>query len=212
MKTKNQKNLFAALSFLSAFAAWTVVICFVDVENIGPLDSRVGLSAINGAVRNLFGVHMSLYTVTDWLGLVPIGFAAGFAIIGLAQWIRRGRLLNVDRSIIALGVFYLVVIAIYLLFEIAVVNYRPVLIDGRLEASYPSSTTVLSISVMATSMIQLCGRIKKELFRRCAIIAISAFILFMVLGRLFSGVHWFSDIIGGILLSAGLVELYRYFK
>ena len=151
---------------------------------------------------------MSLYTVTDWLGLVPIAFAIGFALLGLIQWVKRKHLRQVDFSILVLGGFYLRVMAAYVLFEVFVINYRPVLINGCLEASYPSSTTMLVLCVMPTTLMQLNARIKSQTLKRWVGFGITAFILFMVIGRLLSGVHWFTDIIGGALLSAGLVMLY----
>ena len=153
---------------------------------------------------------MALYTVTDWLGLVPVGFGLGFAVWGLAQWIRRKRLRQVDFSLLALGGFYLVVLGVYLLFETVVINYRPVLIDGYLEASYPSSTTLLVLCVMPTSVMQVRRRIQNPVWRKGLCLLLTAFTAFMVVGRLLSGVHWFSDIVGGGLLSAGLVLLYRW--
>ena len=193
---------------LAVFVLWTVLICFVDVQAIGPEGSSVGFSTINGFIHELTGVNWFLYTATDWLGLVPIGVAFGFAVLGLVQWIKRKSLLKVDRSILTLGGFYIVVMAVYILFEIVVINYRPTLINGHLEASYPSSTTMLVMCVMPTAMMQLRARIKNDLFRRCVMFAIAVFIAFMVIGRLVSGVHWISDIIGGVLLSAGLVMMY----
>lgn len=151
---------------------------------------------------------MALYTVTDWLGLVPIAFAIGFALLGLIQWVKRKHLRQVDFSILVLGGFYLLVMAAYVLFEVFVINYRPVLINGCLEASYPSSTTMLVLCVMPTTLMQLNARIKSQTLKRWVGFGITAFILFMVIGRLLSGVHWFTDIIGGALLSAGLVMLY----
>ena len=193
---------------LAVFVLWTVLICFVDVQAIGPKGSSVGFSTINGFVHKLMGVNWFLYTVTDWLGLVPICVAFGFAVLGLVQWIKRKSLLKVDRSILTLGGFYIVVMTVYILFEIVVINYRPTLINGYLEASYPSSTTMLAMCVMPTAMMQLRARIKNDLFRRCVMFAIAVCIAFMVIGRLLSGVHWVSDIIGGVLLSAGLVMMY----
>ena len=153
---------------------------------------------------------MALYTVTDWLGLIPVGTGLCFALLGAAQLVRRKSLLKVDGSILALGVFYITVLAAYLIFEEVVVNYRPVLIDGKLEASYPSSTTVLTLCVMPTAMLQLSGRVRDRVVRRAALTLIVVFTVFMVAGRLVSGVHWLSDIIGGILLSGGLVSLYAF--
>ena len=208
MKEETKKNFGIAAILLGAFVVWTAAVRLVDVQPIGPQGSAVGFATINGWVHSLAGVHMFLYTVTDWLGLVPIGVAMGFALLGLIQWIKRKHLRQVDYSIIVLGGFYLLVMAAYVLFEVFVINYRPVLIDGCLEASYPSSTTMLALCVMPTTLMQLNARIKSQTLKRWVGFGITAFILFMVIGRLLSGVHWFTDIIGGALLSAGLVMLY----
>ena len=194
---------------LLAFLLWTAAIQFVDVQAIGPQESSVGFATINQLVFNLTGVHMSLYTITDWLGLVPLMFVMGFGTFGLIQWIQRKHLLKVDYSILVLGGFYIVVMAVYVLFEMLVVNCRPVLIDGILEASYPSSTTMLVMCVMPTTIMQFNARIKNNVLKRFVASAMIAFVVFMVIGRFVSGVHWFSDMIGGALLSAGLVLMYR---
>ena len=208
MKKETKKNFGIAAILLGAFVVWTAAVRLVDVQPIGPQGSAVGFATINGWVHDLTGVHMALYTVTDWLGLVPISVAMGFALLGLIQWIKRKHLRQVDYSIIVLGGFYLLVMAAYVLFEVVVINYRPVLINGYLEASYPSSTTMLVLCVMPTTLMQLNARIKNQTLKRWVGFGITAFILFMVIGRLLSGVHWFTDIIGGALLSAGLVMLY----
>lgn len=203
-----RKNLIISVSLLTAFVLWTVAICFVDVQAIGPGGSSVGFASLNRFFHNFTGVHFGLYNLTDWLGLVPIGVAFFFAILGLAQWIKRKKLAKVDRSLLVLGGFYIAVMALYILFEMVVINYRPVLIGGYLEASYPSSTTLLVTCVMPTAMMQFNARIKNKLFRRCVLLIIALFIVFMVIGRLVSGVHWLTDIIGGALISAGLVMAY----
>ena len=208
MKRTGKKRIFVGAGFLAAFVLWTVLVSFVDVRAIGPNGSSVGFATLNGYVHERIGVNIPLYTITDWLGLVPIAVAFGFAVLGLVQWIKRKSLLKVDGSLLVLGGFYIVVMAVYIFFEVVVINYRPVLIGDYLEASYPSSTTMLVMCVMPAAMIQLHEHIKNHVFRRCVMISIAAFIAFMVVGRLVSGVHWLSDIIGGALLSAGLVMIY----
>ena len=209
-RDQNKKRLCAAAGLLVAFALWTVAVRVLDVRAIGPCGSTVGFATLNQFTHALTGVHMMLYTVTDWLGLIPIGTAMGFAVLGLVQWIRRKKISRVDRSLFVLGGFYLVVIALFVLFEVMVINYRPVLIDGVLEASYPSSTTLLVMCVMPTTAMQLRTRIRNATIRCCLTLAIALFVAFMVIGRLLSGVHWVTDIIGGALLSAGLVTLYSF--
>lgn len=208
MRKENQKKVCAAVCMLAAFVLWTVLVGMVDVQAIGPEGSTVGFASMNRWVHDLTGVHLVLYIATDWLSLIPLGVVLGFGLLGLKQWVGRKSLWKVDRSILALGGFYLVVMAVFAFFEVFVVNYRPVLIEGVLEASYPSSTTMLMMCVMPTAGMQFHARIKNDTLRRWVSVAVTGFTVCMVGARLWSGVHWCSDIIGGALLSAGLVMLY----
>lgn len=210
MRKDNKKTLYTAICTLAVFVLWTIAIQFIDIQVIGPQGSSVGFATLNQFVHNLTGVNMSLYTITDWLGLVPLGFAMGFALLGFIQWIKRKRILKVDYSILVLGGFYVLVIAMYIFFELFVINYRPILINGILEASYPSTTTMLVMCIMPTTIMQFNNRIKKETLKKLISVSIIVFILFMVIGRILSGVHWITDIIGGAILSCGLVMLYCF--
>ena len=212
MRNENRKKFYSGICLLLAFGLWTAALCAVDVQPIGPMGSAVGFAEVNGWFHGLTGVHMSLYVLTDRLSLIPLGFVMGFALLGLGQWIKRKHLSKVDRSILVLGGFYAAVMAAFFFFEKCVLNFRPVLIEGGLEASYPSSTTMLVLCVMPTAIMQVRERVKNCAVRKCAALGMTVFTVFMVLGRLLSGVHWLSDIIGGALLSAGLVLLYAAFS
>lgn len=207
MKTK--KNVRITLTAFIAFVLWTVAITKIDLQAIGPRGTVVGFATLNDAFHKMTGVHLWLYEVTDWLGLVAIVFVLGFGVLGLIQLIRRRNLFKVDSDIIILGVFYILVIIGYVVFEEFAINYRPVIIEGRLESSYPSSTTLLILCVMPTAILQLKNRIKSVVIKNIIVLVISVFTLFMVVGRTISGVHWLTDMIGGILLSISLVMLYR---
>lgn len=205
-KKKSKSFFCAAVIMLVTFAVWTVLVRTVDVRPVGPQDSKVGFATVNAAIHRVIGVNMNLYTVTDWLGLVPIGFAFGFGVLGFIQLIRRRSLLKVDRELIALGGFYIAVMLVYVFFELVPINYRPVLINGCLEVSYPSSTTLLTLCVMPSAILMLRKYIKNKTLGWACTVIIAAFTVFMVVGRVISGVHWFSDIVGGALVSGGLIS------
>ena len=203
----NRKMKLGAL-LLALFVLFTVSLKFVDRQPIGPDRSYVGYASINQWVHQFFGVNMTLYNITDWAGVVAILVAFGFAILGLAQWIKRKSIRKVDSSILLLGAFYLVVIGVYVFFEFTVINRRPILINGILEASYPSSTTMLAMCVMPTAMMQFCRLIRNRRIRNVVNVLCGLFTAFMVIGRLVCGVHWVTDILGGMLFSSGMVLLY----
>ena len=203
-----KRNLTLGAVLLITFVLWTLLILFVDVQAVGPYGSKVGLAAFNTRFHYMIGVHATLYAVTDWLGLVPIAVCLCFGCLGLYQLIKRRSLFKVDADVLLLGGYYILVIIGYLFFEKVPINYRPVLIDGFLEVSYPSSTTLLVLSVMPTLVLQVKRRCQSKASRLTVYVFAVLFAAFMVIGRLISGVHWATDIIGSILLSIGLFKLY----
>ena len=103
---------------------------------------------------------------------------------------------------------FVLVIATYFLFEKVIINYRPVLEDGVLEASFPSSHTMVTMTIFGCvraffktepgdnglmQVLLLAGTVLAPLF------------------RLLSGMHWVTDIIGGCLYSVMFIALYRTF-
>lgn len=209
MKKRNSKNIICGLACIVGFVVWTFAVQLIDVKPIGVNGTDIGFSTVNSWFHSLTGVNMTLYTITDWLGLVPVFACVVFAIVGVAQLIKRRSILKVDFDIILLGVYYVVVIFGYVVFEMIPINYRPILINGIMEASYPSSTTLLVLSVMPTVVLQSRKRVKNDIIKMIITIVTILFSLFMVVGRLISGVHWFTDIIGAIILSAGLFLIYK---
>jgi undecaprenyl-diphosphatase len=209
MKQNKKKHMWMGIWLLLAFLLWTALIRCADVQAVGPYGTKVGFAVFNLWFHHLTGVHMTIYTITDWLGLVPIAVCLGFVFVGVFQLIRRRSLLRVDPDILLLGLYYVLVILAYLIFEMIPINYRPILIDGALEASYPSSTTLLVLSVMPTLVFQVGRRWKRKTVKRAVNLFVVLFSAFMVLGRAVSGVHWATDIVGSVLLSFGLFKLYQ---
>jgi undecaprenyl-diphosphatase len=191
------------------FIVWTFAVVLVDVKPVGVNGTSVGFATINTWFHNLSKVNMTLYNITDWAGLVPVFICMVFGMLGLFQLIKRRSLLKVDFDIIVLGVYYVIVILGYLVLEMIPINYRPILINGFMEASYPSSTTLLVLSVMPTVVFQCNKRLQSQKTKKLIELITVVFSLFMVVGRLASGVHWLTDIIGSCFLSAGLFYIYK---
>jgi len=208
--TKPRRDLVTGTALLAAFVLWTAMVQLVDVRPVGQNGTCVGLAAFNVWFHDMTGVHMALYMATDWLGLVPVAVCLGFGALGAAQLVGRRSLLAVDPDLLLLGVHYVLVAAAYLVFEAFPINYRPIPIDGVMEASYPSSTTLLVLGAMPTLAYQAARRMKGGKAKVAVVAFVTAFSALMVAGRLVSGVHWATDIVGSILLAAGLFAMYRY--
>ena len=205
MKKCTKIQFAGAILFTLLFAAFTVLVKVIDVAAIGPEGAEVGFATINKAFHDWTGVSEFLHGISEITGVVALATVGVFALIGLIEWISRKNMFKVDSSILVLGGLYLIVGAIYLIFTKVVVNYRPILEDGALESSYPSSHTVLAIIVYFTAIVEFNELLAGSKIRILAWIGMGALLILTLVGRTFSGYHWLTDIIGGVILSIALV-------
>ena len=203
-----KRNLVISVILILLAIIFTILVKNVDVNTLGANGSNIGFSTLNRSVFDNIGVNMTWYNITNCLGIISIIIALAYVLIGLIQLVKRKNVFKVDKEIIALGIFYVILAAIYIAFEIFIVNYRPILMDGELEASYPSSHTMLTIFICGSAIL-----INSKLFNDNKIAKITnvvALIIMIVtvIGRLLSGVHWFTDILGGIIIASALLMSY----
>ena len=193
------------------FVIFSLWIRLFDVQPVGPEGSSIGFAALNVAVHEFFGMHLFWYKLTQALGLLAIAVAGVFAVTGLVQLIQRKSLLKVDKKILMLGVIYILVILLYALFEKVPFNYRPVVLDPAegLEPSYPSTHTMLILTIFGTAVAVLGDYIKNEKLVLLLKIVCLVIMALTIVGRLVCGVHWFTDIAGGVIISLFFINLYR---
>ena len=206
---KEKKNLFICVGLILFAIIYTCLVKVVDVQPVGVEGSNIGFATINKFVFDNIGFNNIWYKITEILGYVPILFAGVYGLIGMYQLIKRKSFAKVDKELICLAIFYVIVIALYVFFEKVIINYRPVILDEGLEASYPSSHTLMSLCLCGSSIL-----INKKLFKNkyTNIMNIINYIMIIVIvvGRLISGVHWFTDILGGIIISSALLKTFKY--
>ena len=208
MNKKSKKKFMIAGGLLFVFILFTVAVMKVDVAAIGPKDSLVGLSKINDFMFKKLGTHPIWDMITEVLLVTAFLIVLLFGVIGIKQLIERKSLWKVEHGILLLAVFYVFLAAFYELFEVVVVNYRPILEDGELAASFPSSHTMLICSIVGSAMVLFDRMLTNKVVRNVVEIIGGIILILAVMGRLLAGVHWFTDILGGVLLSAALVMFY----
>ena len=208
---KRRKEILLCGGLFAVAIIYTLLVKYIDVQEIGPNDSLVGFATINNFMFNLTGVNMLWYDITNWWGFVPLFIAFIYAMIGFIQMIKRRNILKVDKEILGLAVYYIIVIGLYIFFETCIINYRPTLMDGILEASYPSSHTLLSVCICGSSLIINKYLFKNRNFFKAENIISILSILVIVIGRFISGVHWFTDIVGAILISIALLKAFNIY-
>ena len=186
---------------------YTLMVRFYDYRAIGPLNSKVGFANINEQFHNFIGVHMTLYKITNYLGLLLGLIAITYVIIGLIELIKRKKLKKVDKEILIMGAFYTIVILVFILFELLAINYRPVLKDGALDASFPSTHVFITMCICLSSIL-----INKKYFKYYKIINIAIIVLMatIMILRTISGVHWLTDIIGGLFVGGTLSYIFSF--
>lgn len=164
---------------------------------------------MNDAIFDFFGTNKTFDRISDILLVVMLAIVAGFALSGLAQLIKRKKFKKVDSEIVSMIPSLLLLVAIYFLFDkVWVLNYRPILVNGVAEASFPSTHTLIAVTVLGMTMMSLPRYIKNRkqriLIDVLALIAMAA----MAFLRVASGMHWMTDVLGGIVFGIDLVLVY----
>ena len=203
-----KRNMLISIILTIVSIIYIYLVKTFDVEAIGPKNTSVGFSKINKYFIDLVGLNQNIYKVTEIVGLIILIIVGIYGIIGLVQLIKRKSLFKIDREIISLGILYVLMITVYILFEKVIINYRPVLLDGKLEASFPSSHTMLSLCVCISSLIVSKKYVPKKYINITTFITV-LLLTIVFLGRTLSGVHWISDIVGGVIISSTLL-MYFY--
>lgn len=203
-----KKNILISVILTIVSIVYTLLVKNVDIKAIGPNNSSVGFGSINGFFKDLIGSHMAIYKISELLGLILLLLVAIYGCIGLYQLIKRKSLFKVDKEIIKLGCFYALMLVVYIVFEKVFINYRPVLMDGELEFSYPSSHTMLALCVGLSSLIVSKRYFNKKYIKTINLITVILMCL-VLLTRIISGVHWFSDILGGVIISFTLLSYFQ---
>ena len=204
------KKIFSGIIFGILFGVFTYLVRIYDVAAVGPQGTEVGFSTVNMKFHELTGVNMFWYKLTQYFGALALLVCVFFALVGLIQWIRRKSLGKVDKEIIALGGLFVCCIAFYALFEKVVINYRPVIMPGETapEASYPSSHTMLIIVVMGGTMMMIEKYVRNGTWDTVLKFICGLIIAATIGGRMYCGVHWLTDIVGGLLLGAAMLEIF----
>ena len=203
-----KRNLVISVILILLAIIFTILVKNVDVNTLGANGSNIGFSTLNRSVFDNIGVNMTWYNITNCLGIISIIIALAYVLIGLIQLVKRKNVSKVDKEIIALGIFYVILAAIYIAFEIFIVNYRPILMDGELEASYPSSHTMLTIFICGSAILINSKLFKDNKIAKITNVVALIIMIVTVIGRLLSGVHWFTDILGGIIIASALLMSY----
>ena len=209
MKKQGYIYLIVACVLLAAFIALTICLLLVDVRAAGESGAEVGFATINQKVWQAIGQSAAALTVSEVCGLCMIAAVGAFGITGLVQVIRRKGFLRADKELYVMAGGLMLLAAAYVFFEIFVVNYRPVLDGGELAASYPSSHAMLATAVAGMGMAYLHSRQRKGVLINVLIGLLNGVSVATVACRLLGGVHWLSDIVGGVLLGMVIVYAYR---
>ena len=202
-KLSTRQKIWLGLSIvgLVAFVVFTMVVAWVDVN-------QVGLSHLNQAVWRQFGKSALWERITDWLGYLVILAVLGILAWQIWQWVQRKSLRRIDVNLIFFDIVVAVLVFVYIFFEIVIINYRPELDHGVAKASYPSSHAMLFATVLPLLIWQIWHYIKSKPWRIVLTVLLTVVMVVGVVGRLLSGVHWFTDIVAGMLVSCCLDALY----
>lgn len=205
----SRASAIAGVVCLVLFALLAALLLTVDRAPIAGDGSLVGLASLNASAHSLLRESHLAETLSNVLLVVPLASMLALAVMGIRQIVVRRSLAGVSRDLWFLLGLYVVMLVLYVLFNHVSINNRPLLQDGVCEPSFPSSHTLLAVTTLGAAMVQAGQRMRKGGARTTVVAVCAVAMAALVIARALSGVHWATDILGGILLGAALVAFYR---
>ena len=205
---KSNKYFIVSSILFCLFILFTIMIKFVGVKAVGPNGSEVGFADLNKSFYDSVGANNGAKIVSELIGYFAIVCALFFVGLLVYQWIKRKSFKLIDKNLIIFCVMCAVLVAFYVLFEICKINYRPTIVDGELKASYPSSHTMLICCLLVFCMLNFSYYVENMKIRYTLYACFSALAVVGTLLRLYSGMHWLTDIFAGVILSGALCFLF----
>jgi undecaprenyl-diphosphatase len=209
MKKVNKKSLYITIGLFAAFMIYTIMTMFVDVRPIGPEGSSVGFAAANGPVHDALPYNETFDKITDIIMYLSFLTVFVWGLVGVLQLVKKKSLKEVDSRLYVLLLFYAITVIIYVFFDKVPINYRPVILDEGLEPSYPSTHNLMTLAFFGFTIVNLKIMDVKKQLSGILTIGLGILCVLMPILRLMAGVHWLTDIIGGIILSIALVMAYN---
>lgn len=198
---------------LVLFIIWTILVKTVDVHYITDI-GFLGFYSVNQNINDwVKTLNNSLFDkISNILLIVSIVTVFIFAIVGLVQLIKRKSFAKVDPIIYILLGLYVLSAIFYLVFELMKINFSPLSTKEDIKTSYPSTHLFISCSYVSAAVFVLFEYFDfKKIIKYIILGLLVIFVAIVFIIRLMSGNHYFTDLIGGLLLTISLVSLFKCF-
>lgn len=207
MTKQGKKWFLAALILTAVFVVLTITVKYVDQKNIG--SQVIGWATINLWWRDIIGVRNFWQIASHIFAAITLIILVMFLVWQAIALLRRKSFRTMPRHWWFFDLTLIALALCYIVFQIMVINFRPLLIDGVAELSYPSSHVLLLATLWPVFILTLSREVKSRPWLRVASVIGIIVMTVGIIARLLSGYHWFTDIIGGIMLGAVLTCWYQ---
>lgn len=195
-----KRYLIISCASLLLFLLFLIMLYTVDVKNIGAGVTKVGLCFINN--HSFMASNASMWDkISDVCMYLGIGVIGALFILGVVQLIQRKNILKVDKEILVFGCLVVLMIIIWLFFDkVLIVNNRPILVDGKVECSFPSTHIMITSFALLSGSYYLFKKINKKHLTIIMYVASAIIVTICFLGRVLSGMHFLTDAVCGLLM------------
>lgn len=205
---KNILNFSITAGLFLVFAIFTILVKFVDTSVVATTGTQIGLSSINKPLFDFFGANETWGTISTLLFVIAGVVVLTLATIAVVEMIKSKSLFKINHKLLLVALLYVLTAIFYVIFEFVIINYRPLLDEGLIKASYPSSHTLLICVVCLSACLIVPDYIKSNPLKITITTILCLISVLAPITRLLAGMHWFTDVVASIILSLALVMLY----